>query len=267
MIGYIEKASGGTGQEGFWFGLHYIRLVRNFTTEAGTVEDIGFVATDLAKALERGDGGQLTRALDKDQKGLHLVQTPGGLQSLAVISESGFYDVVVRSDKPQGKALRSLVTREILPQLRKTGAYSTAAIQPAQPGSELESKARIVMMLSERLATIPGIKSGILGAATAAAIRDNCGVDVSEFRLALPAAAEPICSCNATKIGELLGITAKQANQALAADGLQFRNARGNWQLTEKGTAWAEAMPYPGKNGHYGYQILWNPEVVKAIHL
>lgn len=30
--------------------------------------------------------------------------TPGGTQSLTVISESGFYDVVVRSDKPQGKA-------------------------------------------------------------------------------------------------------------------------------------------------------------------
>ncbi len=45
------------------------------------------------------------------------MRTPGGTQALTVISESGFYDVVVRSDKPQGKALRSLVTREVLPQL------------------------------------------------------------------------------------------------------------------------------------------------------
>jgi hypothetical protein len=123
------------GQEGFWFGPQFIRLVRGFTTEAGTVEDIGFVATDLAKALEHYDATRLTRLLDPDQKGLHRVETPGGLQSLTVISESGFYDVVVRSDKPQGKQLRAVVTREILPQIRKTGGYSA---QPAiSPVSEI----------------------------------------------------------------------------------------------------------------------------------
>ena len=77
MVIYIYTAP--DGDSGFSFGDHFIRLVRDFTTEAGTTEDIGFVATDLAKALERGDGGQVTRALDPDQKGLHLVQTPSGL--------------------------------------------------------------------------------------------------------------------------------------------------------------------------------------------
>jgi anti-repressor protein len=87
-------------ESGFWFGTHYIRLVRDFTTEAGTAEDIGFVATDLAKALEHTNSRTMVSALDPDQKGVSQVYTPGGLQSLTVISESGFYDVVVRSDKP-----------------------------------------------------------------------------------------------------------------------------------------------------------------------
>lgn len=43
--------------------------------------------------------------LDGDQKGVARTDTPGGTQSLTVISESGFYDVVLRSDKPQGKPL------------------------------------------------------------------------------------------------------------------------------------------------------------------
>jgi hypothetical protein len=127
MFGAIEKSEDG-GQEGFWFGPHFIRLVRNFTTEAGTVEDIGFVATDLAKALDMRDAANAIRGLDPDQKGTHQVSTPGGLQSLTVISESGFYDVVVRSDKPQGKALRHLVTREILPQLRTPGTAQRAQL-------------------------------------------------------------------------------------------------------------------------------------------
>jgi hypothetical protein len=88
------------------------------------------VATDLAKALEHSTTAKLVGGLDPDQKGMSLIHTLGGLQSLTVISESGFYDVVVRSDKPQGKQLRHLVTREILPQLRKTGSYS---VGPAAP--------------------------------------------------------------------------------------------------------------------------------------
>lgn len=55
-------------------------------TEAGTTEDIGFVATDLAKALEHRDAATAVRGLDSDQKGTHQVRTPGGTQSLTVVS-------------------------------------------------------------------------------------------------------------------------------------------------------------------------------------
>jgi hypothetical protein len=34
--------------------------------------------------------------------------------------------------------------------------------------------------------------------------------------------------------------------------------------LTEAGEAWAEAMPY-SRNGHSGYQILWNPAVAGEL--
>jgi hypothetical protein len=50
----------------------------------------------------------------------------------------------------------------------------------------------------------------------------------------------------------------------LAAAGLQFRNDRDEWELTESGEAWAEAMPY-SRNGHSGYQILWNPAVAEQL--
>lgn len=42
-----------------------------------------------------------------------------------VISESGLYKLVMRSDKPQAKAFQDWVTREVLPSIRKTGAYVT----------------------------------------------------------------------------------------------------------------------------------------------
>ncbi|CAJ0901071.1 hypothetical protein R1479_04581 [Ralstonia mannitolilytica] len=84
------------------------------------------------------------------------------------------------------------------------------------------------------------------------------------LRRALPAANEPICSLNATQLGKLLNRSAKATNQLLAAGGLQFRNDRDEWELTEAGEAWAEAMPY-SRNGHSGYQILWNPAVAEEL--
>ena len=39
---------------------------------------------------------------------------------------------------------------------------------------------------------------------------------------------------------------------------------RDEWELTEAGEAWAEAMPY-SRNGHSGYQILWNPAVAEQL--
>ena len=81
---------------------------------------------------------------------------------------------------------------------------------------------------------------------------------------ALPAANESTCSHNATQLGKLAGSSAKATNQRLALMGFQFRNERDEWELTDAGKAWAEAMPF-SRNGHSGYQILWNPAVVDQL--
>ena len=49
-----------------------------------------------------------------------------------------------------------------------------------------------------------------------------------------------------------------------ASGGLQLRNARDEWELTERGQQWAEALPYC-RHGHSGDQILWNPAVVNIV--
>lgn len=146
---------------GFYFSDHYIRLVRNFSTAAGTIEDIGFVATDLAKALEMRRTADISDRLDPDQKGGAQISTPGGTQSLTVVSESGFYDVVVRSDKPQGKALRAVVTREILPAIRKTGSYGTQKIE-LQSGSPLDEAMKWLEFQAKLSEMVPSVDKGLL---------------------------------------------------------------------------------------------------------
>jgi hypothetical protein len=101
-------------------------------------------------------------------------------------------------------------------------------------------------------------------AATLNCIQENTGLAMETLRRALPAAESPICSLNATQLGRLLNMSAKVMNQHLAACALQHRNARDEWELTERGQEWAEAMPYCRHN-HSGYQILWNPAVVSVL--
>ena len=111
---------------------------------------------------------------------------------------------------------------------------------------------------------MPGVKTGIAMAATLTCIQENTGLTTEVLRRALPSANEPICALNATQLGKLLNRSAKCTNQLLAAIGFQLRNDRDEWELTEAGEAWAEAMPY-SRNGHSGYQILWNPAVADEL--
>ena len=59
-------------------------------------------------------------------------------------------------------------------------------------------------------------------------------------------------------------MSAKATNQLLAACGFQMRNDRDEWELTEDGKAWSEAVPF-SRNGHSSYQILWNPAITEQV--
>jgi anti-repressor protein len=45
-------------------------------------------------------------ALDDDEKGVHTVDTLGGVQRVGIISEPGLYSLILRSRKPEAKAFK-----------------------------------------------------------------------------------------------------------------------------------------------------------------
>lgn len=53
------------------------------------------------------------------------MRTPGGNQNVIVINESGIYSSILRSRKPEAKQFKKWVTSEVLPSIRKYGAYLT----------------------------------------------------------------------------------------------------------------------------------------------
>jgi prophage antirepressor-like protein len=84
-----------------------------------------WVVKDICDVLEHSDPSMAVRGLDEDEKGTRKVCTPGGDTSVLVISESGLYTLIIRSNKPQAKPFRKWVTAEVLPAIRKTGCYRT----------------------------------------------------------------------------------------------------------------------------------------------
>jgi prophage antirepressor-like protein len=97
-----------------------------------------FVAKDACDCLTISNVTQACQTLDEDEKGVCKVETLGGKQDMMVISESGLYTLIMRSNKEQAKPFRRWVTGEVLPSIRKTGGYSVA--QPPIPSYMLESE-------------------------------------------------------------------------------------------------------------------------------
>lgn len=91
---------------------------------ADTPEQPLFCLADVCKIL----GLQASRVKDRLEKGVissNPLLTSGGIQQLNFVNEDGLYDVILDSRKPEAKAFRKWVTSEVLPTIRKHGAYMT----------------------------------------------------------------------------------------------------------------------------------------------
>lgn len=82
-----------------------------------------FNAKQVCIILGMKNTAMALKALDDDEKGINNAYTLGGNQKMLFISESGLYHLIFISRKPQAKAFRRWVTSEVLPSIRRTGAY------------------------------------------------------------------------------------------------------------------------------------------------
>lgn len=83
-----------------------------------------FVAADVCDALGLGNPRSSLALLDEDEKdGVHTMDAMGRMQKTTTISESGLYSLILKSRKPEAKAFKKWVTHDVLPAIRKDGAY------------------------------------------------------------------------------------------------------------------------------------------------
>lgn len=84
-----------------------------------------FVAADICKALEIANNRDALTRIDNDEKGVALADTLGGKQEVTIVNEPGLYSLVLGSRKPEAKVFKRWVTHEVIPSIRKHGAYLT----------------------------------------------------------------------------------------------------------------------------------------------
>ena len=85
-----------------------------------------FVGKDVAEALgyAKARNAIASHVSDEDKKDAPIQGTPGGTQTMTMINESGLYALIFGSKLEAAKRFKHWVTSEVLPAIRKHGAYA-----------------------------------------------------------------------------------------------------------------------------------------------
>lgn len=160
------------------------------------------VGKDVAEALGHTNPQRAIREyVDGEDKGVTEIVTPGGEQEMTIINESGLYSLVLSSKLPNARKFRRWVTTEVLPTVRKHGAYMTpetlqaAILNPdtmiqlcqqlkaeQEHSRQLEAENAAMLPKAVFADAVSASKSSILVGELAKLLRQN-GVDTGEKRL------------------------------------------------------------------------------------
>lgn len=218
-----------------------------------------FVGKDVAEVLGyKNPSKALIDHVDEDDKLNNEMLSSLGQRGGWLINESGLYSLILSSKLPQAKEFKHWVTSEVLPTIRKHGAYMTdEAIEKAllnpdtviQLATSLkeEREARLALQVknAEQLAVI---------AQQDAKIQDMTAK--STYCEQVLASKELV---EITLIAQDYGTTARIMNRFLHTAGVQFRQG-GTWVLYEKykckGYTQSKTFPITHTDGHITSRVM-----------
>lgn len=166
--------------------------LRTLTDENG---DPWFVAKDVCDILGLENSRKATAELDPDEKNTVTISDgiPGN-PNKTIISEPGLYALIMRSRKPEAHEFKRWVTHEVLPTIRKHGAYMTQQtidkaltnpdflIQLATKLKEEQEKVKALEPKAKALDTFTNVEDKLL-IRDAAKVLSNSGTPISEKQL------------------------------------------------------------------------------------
>lgn len=135
-----------------------IQDIKVFNCELGSIRVIIdnneplFVARDLCQVLEYKNGRETINRLFPKGVAKYYTPTNGGNQLLSYLTESQMYKLIMRSNAKNAEAFQDWICNEVLPSIRKTGAYSIQQQLPKTYGEALLEAGRLAIE-NERLLT------------------------------------------------------------------------------------------------------------------
>lgn len=188
----------------FQYGVH---AVRTLVVDG----EPAFIANDLCAVLELTNPRQALAGLDADEKGVTTADTLGGAQQISYVTEAGMYSLVLRSRKPEAKAFKRWLTHEVLPAIRKTGAYSVQR--------ELTEDEIIHRALTLSVAKVEALEAKVAEDAPKVAAWESIVSSAGSW--SYNDAAKVLCESGQIEIGE------KRLVKALVDWGYLYRDAKG----------------------------------------
>lgn len=175
-----------------------------------------FVLKDVCAVLDLGSAHKVSERLDEDERNhIPLTDSLGRKQETTIINESGLYNVILRSDKPEAKPFRKWVTSEVLPSIRKTGSYALPNDYPAALRALADAEEQKLRLLAENQHQAQVI------------------ADFEPIRQYVDTILESKGAMATSQIAADYGLTAQKLNKILHEGGVQ-RNVNGQWLLYAK---------------------------------
>ena len=185
-----------------------------------------FVGKDIATALGYAKPeNAVSNHVDSEDKTSTLIQGSGSnyKSKAIIINESGMYSLILSSKLEGAKRFKRWVTSEILPSIRKTGAYATDSAAAEYKARELRIKemnaqARLINAETRRLTVLQkgkGLSQVAVDTLAVKAVERVTGKDLGDY---LPQVEK---TYSASEIGNALGITAAKVGRLANAHGLK----------------------------------------------
>ena len=183
-----------------------------------------FVGKDVATALGyRDTSDALKKHVDTDDKLSRQFADSGQNRTMYIINESGLYSLILGSKLDGAKRFKRWVTSEVLPAIRKTGAYATdskaAEIKMRELRvKEMNAKARLLNAETRRLKILQaerGLSQVAIDTAAVKAAEEITGQDLGDY---LPKTGR---TYSASEVGNALGISANKVGKIANAYGLK----------------------------------------------
>lgn len=213
-----------------------------------------FVGKDVAAVLGYKEVAKAVRQhVEDDDKGVSVLDTPGGKQETVIINESGLYSLILSSKLPSAKKFKRWVTSEVLPSIRKHGLYATDELL-ANPDVAIAA----FTALKEEREKVKSLQETV-------AVQNQ---QLAEFR---PKASyyDVVLNCkdlvSISTIAKDYGWSAKRMNSYLHEHGIQFKQGD-IWFLYQKyaqcGYTSTKTHTYPGSDGsvHSKVHTYWTQQ-------